>query len=78
MPILRMTYSAVAISAYQIYVSSVFYSHMHILGLIVSKGSGSYLNEIYGFEAENDTNNIVSIIGPQNVGPLESLSDHDM
>ncbi len=48
------------------------------LGLIVSKGSGSCLNQISGFEHENDTKSIVSIIGPQNVGPFEPLSDPDM
>ncbi len=30
------------------------------------------------FESENDTKRIISIIGPQNVGPLEPLFDHDM
>ncbi len=50
----------------------------HLLGLIVSKGSGSCLNQIFGFEPENDTKSIVSIIGPQNVGPLEPPFDPDM
>ncbi len=47
-------------------------------GLIVSNGSGSCLNQISGFEPENDTKSIVSIIGPQNVGPLEPLFDPEM
>ncbi len=46
--------------------------------LIVSKGSGSCLNQISGFEHENDTKGIVSIIGPQNVGQLEPPFDPDM
>ncbi len=52
--------------------------YMTDLSLIVSKGSGSCLNQISGFEHKNDTKSIVSIIGPQNVGPLEPLSDPDM
>ncbi len=51
------------------------------LGMIVPKGSGSCLNQISGFEAENDTKSnksIASIIGPQNVGPLEPPFDPDM
>ncbi len=48
------------------------------LGLIVSKSSGSCLNQIFGFEPENDTKSIVLIMWPQNVGPLEPLSDPDM
>ncbi len=32
----------------------------------------------FRFECENDTKSIVSIIGPQNVGPLEPLFDPDM
>ncbi len=48
------------------------------LGLIVSKGSGSCLNQISGFEPENDTKSIVSIIGPQNVGSIEPRFDPDM
>ncbi len=51
---------------------------LYALGLIVSKGSGSCLNQIFGFELENDTKSIVSIIGPQNVGSLEPLFDPDM
>ncbi len=47
-------------------------------GLIVSKVSGSCLNQISGFEPEHDTKRIVSIIGPQNVGPLEPHFDPDM
>ncbi len=45
------------------------------LGLIVSKGSGSCLNQISEFEPENETKSIVSIIGSQNVGPIEQHSD---
>ncbi len=48
------------------------------MDLIVSKSSGSCLNKISGIEPENDTKSIVSIIGPQNVGPLEPLFDPDM
>ncbi len=47
-------------------------------GLIVSKGSGSCLNQISGFEPEHDTKSIVSIIRPQNVGPLQPHFDPDM
>ncbi len=48
---------------------------LSIQGLIVSKGSCSCLNQISGFEPDNDTKSIVSIIGPQNVGPTEPLFD---
>ncbi len=50
----------------------------NLMGLIVSKGSGSCLNQISTFEPENYTKSIVSIIGPQNVGPLEPSFDPDM
>ncbi len=53
-------------------------SHSCNLGLIVSQGSGSCLNQISGFEPKNFTKSIVSIIVPQNVGPLEPLFDPDM
>ncbi len=53
------------------------FSHKH-LGLVVSKGSGSCLNQIYRYANENDTKSIVSIIEPQNMGPLEPLFDLDM
>ncbi len=52
------------------------YWHILLLGLMVSKGS--CLNQISGFEPENDTKSIVSIIGPQNVGPLEPHFYPDM
>ncbi len=52
-------------------------THWH-LGLIVSKGSGSCLNQISVFQPENDTKSIVPIIGPQNVGPHEPIFDPDM
>ncbi len=46
-----------------IYLSSVSLKH-NLQGLIVSKGLGSCLNQISGFEPENVTKSIVSIIGP--------------
>ncbi len=57
---------------------SAFVKECYHLGLMVSKGSGSYLNQISGFEPENDTKSIVSITGPPNVGPLEPPFDPDM